>query len=69
MVFGEEIYIVDIDGLDAAISDVENGNLTGTVISDTMGEAQAVANVATIAINGDPLKTCYKVDNKKITRA
>jgi ABC-type sugar transport system, periplasmic component len=67
LVVGEDIYIVGIDGIGPAVSAVENGELTGTVTRDIASEAQTLVNAATIALGGDPLKKCYKVDYKKIT--
>ena len=40
----KDIYLVGVDALDAALNEVVNGNLTGTVLNDAQGQAtQAVA--------------------------
>ena len=40
----EDIYLVGVDALDAALNEVVNGNLTGTVLNDAQSQAtQAVA--------------------------
>lgn len=35
----EDIYLVGVDALDAALNEVENGNMTGTVLNDAVGQA------------------------------
>ena len=41
---GEDIYLVGVDALDAALDAVKSGELTGTVLNDAKGQAtQAVA--------------------------
>ena len=37
----EDIYLVGVDALDAALNEVENGNMTGTVLNDAVGQATA----------------------------
>ena len=40
----KDIYLVGVDALDAALNEVSNGNMTGTVLNDAEGQAsQAVA--------------------------
>ena len=41
----KDIYLVGVDALDAALNEVANGNMTGTVLNDAKGQAtQAVAS-------------------------
>ena len=35
----EDIYLVGVDALDAALNEVEKGNMTGTVLNDAVGQA------------------------------
>ena len=35
----EDIYLVGVDALDAALNEVSNGNMTGTVLNDANGQA------------------------------
>ena len=35
----EDIYLVGVDALDAALNEVSNGNMTGTVLNDAVGQA------------------------------
>ena len=35
----EDIYLVGVDALDAALNEVSNGNMTGTVLNDAEGQA------------------------------
>ena len=37
----EDIYLVGVDALDAALNEVMNGNMTGTVLNDAVGQAIA----------------------------
>ena len=37
----EDIYLVGVDALDAALNEVKNGNMTGTVLNDAVGQATA----------------------------
>lgn len=42
----EDIYLVGVDALDAALNEVVSGNMTGTVLNDANGQAtQAVASM------------------------
>ena len=42
----EDIYLVGVDALDAALNEVKAGNMTGTVLNDAVGQAtQAVASM------------------------
>ncbi|MBD5394043.1 MAG: galactose ABC transporter substrate-binding protein [Lachnospiraceae bacterium] len=36
----EDIYLVGVDALDAALNEVANGNMTGTVLNDAKGQAE-----------------------------
>ena len=36
----EDIYLVDVDALDAALNEVAAGNMTGTVLNDAQGQAE-----------------------------
>ena len=37
----EDIYLVGVDALDAALNEVQAGNMTGTVLNDAVGQATA----------------------------
>lgn len=42
----EDIYLVGVDALDAALNEVQAGNMTGTVLNDAVGQAaQAVVSM------------------------
>lgn len=42
----KDIYLVGVDALDAALNEVQAGNMTGTVLNDAVGQAtQAVASM------------------------
>ena len=40
----EDIYLVGVDALDAALNEVMNGNMTGTVLNDAVGQATEAVN-------------------------
>ena len=45
-IVGEDIYLVGVDALDAALNEVQAGNMTGTVLNDAVGQAtQAVVSM------------------------
>ena len=40
----KDIYLVGVDALDAALNEVVNGNLTGTVLNDAQSQASQADN-------------------------
>ena len=51
----KDIYLVGVDALDAALNEVEKGNMTGTVLNDAQGQARAMVELAlTLADGGKP---------------
>lgn len=48
----EDIYLVGVDALDAALNEVSNGNMTGTVLNDAVGQATAAVEQMELLLGG-----------------
>ena len=48
----EDIYLVGVDALDAALNEVMNGNMTGTVLNDAVGQATAAVEQMEALLGG-----------------
>ena len=48
----EDIYLVGVDALDAALNEVQAGNMTGTVLNDAVGQATAAAEQMEALLGG-----------------
>ncbi|MGN0984791.1 MAG: galactose ABC transporter substrate-binding protein [Gemmiger sp.] len=48
----EDIYLVGVDALDAALSEVVAGNMTGTVLNDANGQAEAAVEAMEALLGG-----------------
>ena len=48
----ENIYLVGVDALDAALNEVQNGNMTGTVLNDAVGQATAAVEQMEALLGG-----------------
>ena len=49
----EDIYLVGVDALDAALNEVSAGNMTGTVLNDANAKASAAVECMEGLLNGD----------------
>lgn len=52
-VVNEDIYLVGVDALDAALNEVVAGNMTGTVLNDANGQAEAAVEAMEGLLAGD----------------
>ena len=68
-VVGENIYLVGVDALDEAVELVNNGEMTGTVLNDHIGQSHTAADVALEIIGGATPEKNYTVDYVKVTKA
>lgn len=66
-VINEDVYLVGVDALEEMVSDVQNGNATGTVFNDYLNQSATAANVAYLALQGEHIDDIYPVDYIKIT--
>ena len=48
----EDIYLVGVDALDAALNEVVNGNMTGTVLNDAKGQAAGAVDAMEALLGG-----------------
>lgn len=48
----KDIYLVGVDALDAALNEVANGNMTGTVLNDANGQATKAVECMEELLNG-----------------
>ncbi len=48
----EDIYLVGVDALDAALNEVANGNMTGTVLNDAKGQAAGAVDAMEALLGG-----------------
>ena len=66
----EDIYLVGVDALDAALNEVSNGNMTGTVLNDAVGQATAAVEQMENLLGGAtyaPNEQSVYVDYVKVT--
>lgn len=67
-VVGKDIYIVGVDALDEAVSLVNQGKMTGTVLNDADGQAHTAADIAIKAAKGEQIEKKYMVDYVKVVK-
>jgi len=65
---GKDIYLVGVDALDECQEMVKNGEMTGTVLNDHIGQSHTAVDVAIKALNGEKLDNYYWVDYVKVTK-
>ena len=65
---GKDIYLVGVDALAEAVQDVLDGNMTGTVLNDDVGQATAAAEATKLYVEGSPVEQYYWVDYVKVTK-
>ena len=65
---GKDIYLVGVDALAEAVQDVLDGNMTGTVLNDDVGQAPAAAEAAKLYVEGSAVEQYYWVDYVKVTK-
>ena len=66
-VVGEDIYLVGVDALTDAIQNIMDGNMTGTVFNDHLGQAHAAAEMAVKYLKGEDVDPINMVDYVKVT--
>ena len=65
---GKDIYLVGVDALAEAVQDVLDGNMTGTVLNDDVGQATAAADATKLFVDGKDVEEYYWVDYVKVTK-
>ena len=65
---GKDIYLLGVDALAECVEMVENGEMTGTVLNDHIGQSHAAVDAAVAALHGEELQNYYWVDYVKVTK-
>ena len=66
---GKDIYLLGVDALAECVEMVANGEMTGTVLNDAVGQSHAAVDAAVAALKGEELQNYYWVDYVKVTAA
>ena len=66
---GEDIYLLGVDALEEAVQLVKDGEMTGTVLNDHIGQSHAAVDVAVKLLNGEDIENYYWVDYVKVDKA
>ncbi len=65
---GKDIYLVGVDALGECQQMVKDGNMTGTVLNDHIGQSHTAVDVAVKALNGEAIDNYYWVDYVKVAQ-
>ena len=66
---GEDIYLLGVDALSEAIDLIRDGDMTGTVLNDHIGQSHAAVDVAVKLLNGEEIQNYYWVDYVMVDKA
>ena len=66
---GENIYLLGVDALPEAIDLIKEGDMTGTVLNDHIGQSHTAVDVAVKLLNGEDIENYYWVDYVKVDKA
>ena len=66
---GEDIYLLGVDALEEAVQLVKDGEMTGTVLNDHIGQSHAAVDVAVKLLNGEAIENYYWIDYVKVNKA
>ena len=66
---GEDIYLLGVDALEEAVQLVRDGEMTGTVLNDHIGQSHTAVDVAVKLLNGEEIENYYWVDYVKVNKA
>ena len=66
---GEDIYLLGVDALPEAIDLIRDGDMTGTVLNDHIGQSHAAVDVAVKLLNGEAIENYYWVDYVMVNKA
>ena len=62
----EDILLLGVDALDECVEMVANGQMTGTVLNDHIGQSHKAADVAIEVANGTAIDAYYWVDYQMV---
>jgi len=66
---GEDIYLLGVDALEEAVQLVKDGEMTGTVLNDHIGQSHTAVDVAVKLLKGEEIQNYYWVDYVKVNKA
>ena len=66
---GKDIYLLGVDALEEAVELVKEGEMTGTVLNDHIGQSHTAVDVAVKLLNGEDIDNYYWVDYVKVNKA
>ena len=66
---GKDIYLLGVDALEEAVQLVKDGEMTGTVLNDHIGQSHTAVDVAVKLLNGEEIQNYYWVDYVKVNKA
>ena len=66
---GEDIYLLGVDALEEAVQLVKDGEMTGTVLNDHIGQSHAAVDAAIKLLKGEEIENYYIVDYVKVDKA
>lgn len=67
IVVGKDIYLVGVDALEETVHDVKEGEITGTVLNDHVGQSHLAADLSVKMLDGEKVSSEYTVDYIKIS--
>ena len=68
-VVGEDVYLLGVDALTECVEMIGNGEMTGTVLNDHIGQSHAAVDVAVQLLNGEAIEDYYWVNYVKVDKA
>ena len=66
---GEDIYLLGVDAIPDALELIKNGEMTGTVLNDHVGQSHKAVDVAVELLNGKEIQSYYWVDYVMVDKA
>lgn len=63
---GKDIYLLGVDALDECVEMVKNGQMTGTVLNDHIGQSHAAVDAAVRYVTGVPNNKHIIIDYQKV---
>ena len=66
---GEDIYLLGVDALPEAIDLIREGNMTGTVLNDHIGQSHAAVDAAVKLLNGEAIENYIWVPYVMVNKA
>ena len=66
---GTDIYLLGVDAIPDALELIKNGEMTGTVLNDHIGQSHQAVDAAVAALEGKALQNYYWVDYVMVDKA